>query len=46
MFEGVIDKKDRFISPFVVENPKNDSLLMTEEIFGPILPLKIFGNLD
>ena len=29
----------KFISPTIVLNPPMTSLLMTEEIFGPILPL-------
>lgn len=34
------------MSPWIIENPKSDSLLMKEEIFGPILPLHIYKNLN
>ena len=30
---------DRYVSPTVVLNPSNDSKIMEEEIFGPILPI-------
>lgn len=46
LLEGTIEKNNRFMSPFVIENPSSDSLIMTEEIFGPILPLKVYSNLD
>jgi len=53
--EGVEDKiiygrKDdieingRYIPPILVEDPPNDSLLMTEEIFGPILPIVSYSK--
>jgi aldehyde dehydrogenase (NAD+) len=36
---GVVNEKERYISPTVVVNPKTESGLMKEEIFGPILPV-------
>jgi aldehyde dehydrogenase (NAD+) len=41
-----IDKDSRFIGPTVVETPRKDSLMMQEEIFGPILPLLYFNDLQ
>lgn len=39
IFGGVYDKQTLKISLSILENPLLDSLLMREEIFGPILPL-------
>ena len=37
VFGGHMDEKDLFIEPTIVLNPPADSLIMQEEIFGPIL---------
>ena len=34
------------IAPTIIENPKLDSKVMTEEIFGPILPVITYKSLD
>lgn len=39
IFGGEIDIEDRYMSPTLVLNPAPDSVLMQEEIFGPILPI-------
>lgn len=36
---GQHDAAARYVAPTIVKNPPLDSRLMTEEIFGPILPL-------
>jgi len=36
---GDSDKSERYIAPTIVDGVKNDSALMQEEIFGPILPV-------
>lgn len=36
---GRVDKADRFIEPTVSVDPHPDSVVMNEEIFGPILPV-------
>ncbi|WP_404397178.1 aldehyde dehydrogenase family protein [Idiomarina loihiensis] len=36
---GDSDKSERYISPTIVDGVKDDSALMQEEIFGPILPV-------
>lgn len=45
IYGGDADKKERFISPTLIENVALDSPLMTEEIFGPVFPVITFdGN--
>lgn len=39
IFGGHYNQDDLYLEPTVVENPSFDSPLMTEEIFGPILPI-------
>ena len=36
---GRVDVANRFVEPTIVLDPPADSALMTEEIFGPILPI-------
>jgi aldehyde dehydrogenase (NAD+) len=36
---GQSDESDGYIAPTVLRNPRPDSALMTDEIFGPILPV-------
>lgn len=43
---GGYSEDDNFIEPTVISNLKEDTLLMQEEIFGPILPLKTYSNID
>lgn len=43
---GGIDESRRFIEPTVLVDITPDSPIMQEEIFGPILPLMTFTNLD
>jgi aldehyde dehydrogenase (NAD+) len=44
--EGDHDEQDLFFHPHVVLQPRLDSRLMEEEIFGPILPVVEFSSLD
>ena len=39
LVEGVRDPEKLYIGPTFIEEPKHDSQLMTEEIFGPVLPM-------
>jgi acyl-CoA reductase-like NAD-dependent aldehyde dehydrogenase len=39
-------EQQRKIGPTVVLDPPTDSLLMREEIFGPVLPIISYGDLD
>ncbi|NNE72806.1 MAG: aldehyde dehydrogenase family protein [Acidimicrobiales bacterium] len=43
---GQIDAADRFMAPTVVLDPELDTPLMTDEIFGPILPIVTVADLD
>ena len=36
---GDFDKRERYIAPTVIDGVSGDSLLMQEEIFGPLLPV-------
>lgn len=45
-FGGQHDAADRYIAPTIVVDPEPDSPLMTEEIFGPILPVITVEDLD
>ncbi len=43
---GNYDVKENYIAPTVLDNVSFDDAIMQEEIFGPILPLIEFDNLD
>ena len=43
---GEIDEKEKFIAPTIIDEVKPDFLIMQEEIFGPILPVMTFENMD
>ncbi len=45
VFGGVLNEKDLYISPTIIENPVLDSKLMQGEIFGPILPVISYINM-
>jgi aldehyde dehydrogenase (NAD+) len=42
----VMDEKDRYFEPTVVTDLEADSPLMTNEVFGPILPIYNVANVD
>ncbi len=42
---GELDLEDRYIPPTVLTNVKDDSAIMEEEIFGPILPILTYKTL-
>ena len=46
LWGGKCDPKDRYIAPTIIDNPKLDSKVMKEEIFGPILPVVTFKEFD
>lgn len=45
-YGGLIDRENRFISPTIMNNISFDDKIMEDEIFGPILPVLSFTNLD
>jgi len=45
-FGGVVDKKNRFITPTILNNVSFEDKIMEDEIFGPILPVISFFNFD
>ena len=45
-FGGKTNRKERFISPTILQNVSFEDEVMQEEIFGPILPVISFTELD
>ena len=43
---GKLDKKDNFIEPTVIDNINKKSKIHDEEIFGPILPVYEYNDID
>ncbi|WNM18593.1 aldehyde dehydrogenase [Flavobacterium capsici] len=46
IFGGKNSKDDFFISPTIIDEPSLNSLVMQEEIFGPILPILKYSSED
>ncbi|MFN7100321.1 MAG: aldehyde dehydrogenase [Flavobacterium sp.] len=46
LFGGQSDKNSFYVAPTLVDEPAKDSLIMTEEIFGPILPIISYTNIS
>ncbi len=45
-YGGIFDKKQLFISPTILHHTNFNDAVMQEEIFGPILPVVRYENLD
>lgn len=43
---GEFDISDKYVAPTVIVNPELDSPLMTEEIFGAILPIVVIDSFE
>lgn len=43
---GKVIVEEKFIEPTLILNPDKDSKLMQEEIFGPVLPIYTFTDID
>jgi len=41
-----IDRSDRYVPPTIIRKPKLESPIMQEEIFGPLLAVQTFKDLD
>ncbi len=46
VFGGDVSEQDCFIAPTLIENIPADAKIQTEEIFGPLLPIISYRNLD
>jgi len=45
-FGGQVDEEDRFVAPTVLRQVAADAEVMSEEIFGPVLPVLPVGSVD
>ncbi len=45
-FGGETDKEQRYIAPTIIDNVMPDFPIMQEEIFGPLLPVISFKNIE
>ncbi|HEY0046020.1 MAG TPA: aldehyde dehydrogenase [Flavobacterium sp.] len=43
-YGGQTDQDERYIAPTIIDEPAQESMLMAEEIFGPILPIVSYRN--
>jgi len=46
IFGGKTDRADKFIAPTIMDNVTREDAVMHEEIFGPVLPMMSYSNLD
>lgn len=46
VFGGEYDKHSRYIAPTIIDNVKWEDKIMDDEIFGPLLPIISYTNLD
>ncbi len=46
VFGGNVDAADKYISPTIIDEVQTDFPIMQEEIFGPILPVLTFDNIE
>lgn len=44
--DDIKDAKNNWIPPTIIEDPSLESSIMTQEIFGPILPIMTFKDID
>ncbi len=43
---GVTNKKENYIAPTIISNLPDSALLLQDEVFGPILPLKTYKTIE
>ena len=41
-----VNTQDKKIAPHIIVNPSDDMIVMQDEIFGPLLPIKTYKSLD
>lgn len=45
-YGGEINEQERYISPVIIDDVLPEFPVMNEEIFGPVLPIMTFGEID
>lgn len=45
-YGGEVDAKDRYIAPTIIDNVAPTAAIMQDEIFGPLLPVMTFDNIE
>ncbi len=46
VYGGETDRKEKYISPTIIDNVKPEYPIMQEEIFGPLFPIMTFDDID
>lgn len=46
VFGGESNEERKFIYPTLIRDVSDESEIMNEEIFGPILPIKVYSNMN
>ena len=46
LFGGTCDPQQRYVAPTLIDEPDDDSPVMRQEIFGPLLPVKGFHDIE
>jgi aldehyde dehydrogenase (NAD+) len=46
LYGGAVDEGERFVSPTLISNIPADAKVMQEEIFGPLLPIITYSQID
>lgn len=46
VFGGEVDENDNYVAPTLIDEPSLESKVMSEEIFGPILPILTYKTED
>lgn len=46
LFGGVVDPAEHYVAPTLLGNIPGDAKIMQEEIFGPLLPIIAYNNID
>jgi aldehyde dehydrogenase (NAD+) len=46
LYGGAVDEGERFVSPTLIGNIPADAKIMQEEIFGPLLPIILYSQID
>ena len=44
-FGGEVNESDKYIAPTIIDNIDSNSMIMQQEIFGPLLPIMTFNDI-